>query len=162
MSLWGRKRSKSINALVDLSCWNSPSRCLCFQGWYRFLVHPHGSWRRHTPRLPLPVTWVVWHSYLKKLQDTLHTREFMLFIEWSSVPCFSLINIINIHNLEHKEFTEKIYTLYIFTLTFWRRIFFLILAHSVFKMWVIQKPNKVALWNKRHFEENKMEIIQHV
>ena len=40
--------------------------------------------------------------------------------------------------------------------------FFEILAHSVFKMWVIQKPNKVALWNKRHFEETKMEIIQHV
>ena len=30
--------------------------------------------------------------------------------------------------------------------------FFQILAHPVFKMWVIQKPNKVALWNKRHFE----------
>ena len=40
--------------------------------------------------------------------------------------------------------------------------FFPILAHPVFKMWVIQKPNKVALWNKRHFEEKKMEIIQHV
>ena len=40
--------------------------------------------------------------------------------------------------------------------------FFQISAHSVFKMWVIQKPNKVALWNKRHFEEKKMEIIQHV
>ena len=48
-------------------------------------------------------------------------------------------------------------------LTFWRRIFFLkILAHPVFEMWVIQKPNKVALRNKRHFEEEKMEIIQHV
>ena len=40
--------------------------------------------------------------------------------------------------------------------------FFQILAHPVFKMWVIQKPNKVAIWNKRHFEEKKMEIIQHV
>ena len=50
-----------------------------------------------------------------------------------------------------------------FLLTFWRRIFFFqILAHPVFKMWVIQKPNKVALWNKRHFEEEKMEIIQYV
>ena len=49
------------------------------------------------------------------------------------------------------------------TLTFWRRTFFFqILAHPVFKMWVIQKPNKVALWNKWHFEEKKMEIIQHV
>ena len=47
-------------------------------------------------------------------------------------------------------------------LTFWRRTFFQILAHPVFKMWVIQKPSKVALWNKRHFEEKKMEIIQHV
>jgi hypothetical protein len=29
--------------------------------------------------------------------------------------------------------------------------FFLqMLAHSVFKMWIIQEPNKVALWNKRH------------
>ena len=40
--------------------------------------------------------------------------------------------------------------------------FFQILAHPVFKMWVIQKPNNVALWNKRHFGEKKMEIIQHV
>ena len=40
--------------------------------------------------------------------------------------------------------------------------FFQILAHFVFKIWVIQKPNKVALWNKRHFEEKRMEIIQHV
>ena len=40
--------------------------------------------------------------------------------------------------------------------------FFQILAHPVFQMWVIQKPNKVALWNKRHFEEEKMEIIEHV
>ena len=40
--------------------------------------------------------------------------------------------------------------------------FFQILAHPVFKMWVIQKPNNVALWNKRHFEGEKMEIIQHV
>ena len=40
--------------------------------------------------------------------------------------------------------------------------FFQILAHLVFKMRVIQKPNKVALWNKRHFEEKKMEIIQRV
>ena len=45
------------------------------------------------------------------------------------------------------------------TLTFWRRIsFFQILAHPVFKMWVIQKPNKVALWNKRHFEEKKWKL----
>jgi hypothetical protein len=28
-----------------------------------------------------------------------------------------------------------------------------IIAHPVCKMWIIQEPEKVALWNKRHFEE---------
>ena len=36
--------------------------------------------------------------------------------------------------------------------------FFQIFAHPVFKMWVIRKPNKVALWNKRHFEEKKCRL----
>ena len=36
--------------------------------------------------------------------------------------------------------------------------FFQILAHPVFKMWVIQKPNKVALWNNRRFEEKKWRL----
>ena len=37
-----------------------------------------------------------------------------------------------------------------------------ILAHPVGKMRIIQEPNKVPLWNKRHFEEIKTEIMQHV
>ena len=41
-------------------------------------------------------------------------------------------------------------------------LFFLILAHPVYKMWIIQEPNKVALWNKLHFEEKKTESIEHV
>ena len=48
-------------------------------------------------------------------------------------------------------------------LTFWRRnYFFLILAHSVYKMWTIQEPNMLELWNRLHFEENKTEGIHHV
>jgi len=35
-------------------------------------------------------------------------------------------------------------------------------AHPVGKMRIIQEPNKIALWNKRHFEEKKTEIMQHV
>ena len=38
-------------------------------------------------------------------------------------------------------------------------IFFLILAHPVYKMWIIQEPNMLELWNKLHFEEEKSEII---
>ena len=50
-----------------------------------------------------------------------------------------------------------------FQLTFWsRNCFFLILAHPVYKMWILQEPNKLELWNKLHFEENKTERIYHV
>jgi len=39
-------------------------------------------------------------------------------------------------------------------LTFWRRnYFFKILAHPLYKMWIIQEPNSLDLWNKLHFEE---------
>ena len=40
--------------------------------------------------------------------------------------------------------------------------FFSNFSTPVFKMWIIQKPNKVALWNKQNFEEKKMGITQHV
>ena len=47
-------------------------------------------------------------------------------------------------------------------LTFWRRNYFLLLAHPVYKMWIIQEPNKLELWNKLHFKEEKPESINHV
>jgi hypothetical protein len=37
-------------------------------------------------------------------------------------------------------------------------LFFLILAHPVYKMWIIQEPNKLQFWNKLHFEENKRRV----
>ena len=45
-------------------------------------------------------------------------------------------------------------------LTLWRRnyFFFLISAHSVYKIWIIQEPNKLALWNKLHFEGEKRRV----
>jgi len=47
-------------------------------------------------------------------------------------------------------------------LTSWRRNYFLILAHPVYKMWKIQEPKALDLWNKLHFEEEKTESIYHV
>ena len=35
-------------------------------------------------------------------------------------------------------------------------------AHPVYELWLIQEPNKLALWNKLHFEEKKTENIEHV
>ena len=51
----------------------------------------------------------------------------------------------------------------IYSLTFWsRNYFFLILAHPVYKMRIIQEPNTIELWNKLHFEEEKTESIHHI
>ena len=41
-------------------------------------------------------------------------------------------------------------------------LFFLILAHTVYKMWITQEQKKLELWNKLHFEEEKAESIYHV
>jgi len=43
-----------------------------------------------------------------------------------------------------------------------REFFFLILEHSVYKVWIIQETNKLDILNKLHFEEEKMESIYHV
>jgi hypothetical protein len=32
-----------------------------------------------------------------------------------------------------------------------------ILAHHICKIWIVREPKKVALWNKRHFEEKNGE-----
>jgi len=37
------------------------------------------------------------------------------------------------------------------------KFYILVLAHPVGKMWKIQEPKKVELWNKRHFEEKNGE-----
>jgi len=37
-------------------------------------------------------------------------------------------------------------------------IFFKILAHPVYKMWIIQEPNTLELWNELHFEEKKQRV----
>jgi len=42
------------------------------------------------------------------------------------------------------------------------KIYFLILAHPVYKMLILQEPNTLELWNKLHFEEEKTESIYHV
>ena len=41
-------------------------------------------------------------------------------------------------------------------------LFFFNLAHPVYKMWIIQEPNTLELWDKLHFEEKKTESIYHV
>jgi hypothetical protein len=40
-------------------------------------------------------------------------------------------------------------------LIFGAGIIFLILPHTVYKIWIIKEPNTLELWNKPHFEEKK-------
>ena len=48
-------------------------------------------------------------------------------------------------------------------LTVWcRNYFFLILAHTVYKMWIKQEPNMLELWNKLHCEDKETESVNHV
>ena len=84
-----------------------------------------------------------------------------MMTQWR-VNCAFVAGCIQVHVCENETSTEKKKEVrclsFKMSITFWRRIFFFffqILALPVFKMWVIQKPNKVALWNKGHFEEKK-------
>jgi len=43
-----------------------------------------------------------------------------------------------------------------------RNYFFLILAHPVYEMWIIQEQNMLELWNKLHFEEENTESMYQV
>ena len=46
------------------------------------------------------------------------------------------------------------------SLTFWRRnYFFLILAHPVYKMWIIQEPNTLELWKNCILKRKNWEYI---
>ena len=76
-------------------------------------------------------------------------------ISLSSVACLA-VHILPHYLINSTIFGGKSY------LTFGAGIIFLILAHPVYKMWIIQERNKLALWNKLHFEEKKTESIEHV
>jgi hypothetical protein len=41
-------------------------------------------------------------------------------------------------------------------------LFFLVLAHPVYKMRITQERNTIELWNKLHFEEEKTESMHYV
>jgi len=43
-----------------------------------------------------------------------------------------------------------------------QEIFFFNFSKPVYKMWIIQQPNMLELWNKLHFGEKKTESIYHV
>ena len=96
-------------------------------------------------------------SELTHFKNKLYVRKNMTFLLRSLADCIQAKTRIM------AVLGSKNDLLGIWLLNLWRRnYFFLILAHTVYKMWIIQEPKKLALWNKLHFEEKKKESIEHV
>ena len=83
-----------------------------------------------------------WHSYF------LHKTA------WSRLTSVGRVSVEHVTGLVPYPYRKS--------LTFKHRNFLLNFSTPVFKMWIIQEPKKVALWNKRHFKEQKTESVQHV
>jgi hypothetical protein len=60
------------------------------------------------------------------------------------------------------EMAHKLVLKFVFINLLEPELFFLILAQPVYKMWIIQEPNKLELWNKLNFEEEKTDSVYHV
>ena len=97
-------------------------------------------------------------------------RSFSMLKRKSRIPVFPFIydtlhtEIADIDNLRKKILTSMLWNLHYTSNRPWElnllalELFFLILAHSVYKMWIIQGPNKLELWNKLHFKEKKQRV----
>ena len=110
--------------------------CRVTEGNAKDRVMPHTHTHTHTHTVPAtPRTVILDHSTC----TTQGLRNRALDVVYTEAQYIAL--------------TEKI-----FCLTFWRQNFFLILAHPVYKMWIIQEPNTLELWNKLHFEEKKRRV----
>jgi len=105
----------------------------------------------------------------------LHVQFFLRLITWMFETCRRQYNwikslikttclllvIITYHTISYRG--VNIFCLcYKNQLTFWCRNYLFNFSTPVYKMWIIQEPNSLELWNKLHYEEKKTEIIYHV
>ena len=58
-------------------------------------------------------------------------------------------------HFEEEEEERRVYTMFKIFLTFGCRNYFLNFSTPYIKMWIIQEPNTLELWNKLHFEEEE-------
>ena len=106
--------------------------------------------------------------FLKHLLSWEYTHNFShcgWFLNWQKVIYLCICSASLLTGLPPSVLCRQLASNTITTihvLTFWTRNYFFSLAHPVYKMWMIQEPNTIELWNKLHFEEEKTEIIYHV
>ena len=129
--------------------------------------------------LSLPLSWPWWTPLLATCASLILTWLFHCYGKFQLVTWIAFYSARNLYDFRRKykglvrfnsvfpywdvwEFLLLNFFLFLFcfgVLTFWRRnYFFLILAHPVYNMWIIQEPNTLELWNKLHFEEKKQSI----
>jgi hypothetical protein len=105
------------------------------------------------------------HPYSERRSNRVYTmilRTTRVSI-WKRKECLLLVLLASWRNQHIKSCDSLLQsTLQLRGLTFRRRNFLLNFSTPVFKMWIIQEPKKVSLWNKWHFEEEKTESVQHV
>ena len=120
------------------------------------LMFPHQN-SVHTSAIPIRATCLTHLIPLNLIRPRIFYEEYK---SWTPTPCHfsrslwfspSWAQMWPTDGIEKKA-----------ELTFWRRNFLLNFGTAVYKMRIIQEPKKVALWNKRHFEEEKTESMQHV
>jgi len=98
-------------------------------------------------------SWIV-QVFRYALSSTMKTSFYFSYV---SCKCTANVHETNLHAHVTVSLLHEILTTQTFSeLTFWRRnYFFLILAHPVYKTWIIQEPNTLELWNKLHFLKRK-------
>ena len=110
----------------------------------------------HAPPISSSMTWTLeWYRVIQK-SPYIGINRILLFS--------NTLRYIFRNNNEERSFSwpdvHVVRILYVLYLTFWcRNYFFLIFAHPVYKMWIIQEPNTLELWKKLLFEEEKTESI---
>jgi len=88
---------------------------------------------------------------------TLHEGIFTFIIKC----CWILPRMINVSDKSCGKI--KLHILFISVINLLApELFFFNFSTPVYKMWIVQEPNKLDLWNKLHFEEEKRESIYHV
>ena len=122
--------------MANHRCLNKPKLCTICR------ILPYGMWRHVISCHVTETLCSCWKSVEFSYTTRRHTpKHSFLHIQLRENSQISLCKIY------FAEFNETAFNLLA------TDFFFQILAHPVFKMWVIQKPNKVTLWNKWHFEE---------
>jgi hypothetical protein len=90
-------------------------------------------------------SYTVWNKLTGYITLTVHIKSLVCllsyYIERFSFGCLSI-------RINSKYFLNFL------TL----ELLFLILAQPVYKIWIIQEPNTLDLWNKLHFEEKKRRV----